>query len=267
MAATEMAKEKSSLFGDFGNILETGVKLFAATQGAGAFAGANVLLGLSKGESLDQAIGGGLNSFLNATALGPAAAVLPMFGMDAGGVGSAETRGIGSFMKSLSSESGQQNIIQTAALGALVGGPKMAGQLVLQSVMNPNLSGSDLMGGIMQEYLRKQDAVRFENVMSPTEMAQYDTGERRPDYTGTVLPDTPRVQMSAMGGMIDGPGTGTSDSIPATIYQNGGPVQEARLSDGEFVMTADAVRGAGDGDRDVGAANMYRMMNQFEGAA
>ena len=123
------------------------------------------------------------------------------------------------------------------------------------------------MGGIMQEYLRKQDAVRFENVMSPTEMAQYNTGERRPDYTGTVLPDTPRVQMSAMGGMIDGPGTGTSDSIPATIYQNGGPVQEARLSDGEFVMTADAVRGAGGGDRDAGAAKMYRMMNQFEGAA
>ena len=71
----------------------------------------------------------------------------------------------------------------------------------------------------------------------------------------------------AMGGMIDGPGTGTSDSIPAQIYQNGGPVQEARLSDGEFVMTADAVRGAGGGNRDAGAARMYQMMNQLERAA
>jgi len=70
-----------------------------------------------------------------------------------------------------------------------------------------------------------------------------------------------------MGGMIDGPGTGTSDSIPATIYQNGGPVQEARLSDGEFVMTADAVRGAGNGNRNAGAAKMYQMMNQLERAA
>jgi len=57
---------------------------------------------------------------------------------------------------------------------------------------------------------------------------------------------------NAMGGEIIGPGTGTSDSIPA------------RLSDGEFVMTAQAVRNAGNGNRDVGAARMYDMMNRFE---
>jgi hypothetical protein len=48
------------------------------------------------------------------------------------------------------------------------------------------------------------------------------------------------------------------------IYQNGGPVQEARLSDGEFVMTERAVRGAGDGDRNAGAARMYELMRQYE---
>ena len=56
----------------------------------------------------------------------------------------------------------------------------------------------------------------------------------------------------AGGGEIVGPGTGTSDSIPAM------------LSDGEFVMTAKAVRNAGNGDRDLGAARMYDMMNRFE---
>ena len=56
----------------------------------------------------------------------------------------------------------------------------------------------------------------------------------------------------ARGGHISGPGTGKSDSIPA------------RLSDGEFVMTAAAVRGAGNGDRQKGAAKMYEMMSQFE---
>tara|TARA_R100000655_G_scaffold29425_2_gene59353 strand:- start:3182 stop:4048 length:867 start_codon:yes stop_codon:yes gene_type:complete len=56
-------------------------------------------------------------------------------------------------------------------------------------------------------------------------------------------------------GQIDGPGTGTSDSIPAM------------LSDGEFVMTAKAVRGAGGGDRMEGARKMYQMMDQFEGQA
>jgi len=53
-------------------------------------------------------------------------------------------------------------------------------------------------------------------------------------------------------GQIDGPGTATSDSIPAM------------LSDGEFVMTAKAVRGAGKGDRRAGAKRMYALMNQLE---
>jgi hypothetical protein len=72
------------------------------------------------------------------------------------------------------------------------------------------------------------------------------------------------VSFNRDGGYIQGPGTGRSDSIPARIYQDGQPVQEARLSDGEFVMTERAVRGAGTGDRAKGAARMYRMMREFE---
>jgi|GEM_PF-1343410 len=53
-------------------------------------------------------------------------------------------------------------------------------------------------------------------------------------------------------GQISGPGTETSDSIPAM------------LSDGEFVMTAKAVRGAGKGSRREGAKRMYQMMRKFE---
>ena len=54
------------------------------------------------------------------------------------------------------------------------------------------------------------------------------------------------------GGESRGPGTGTSDSIPAM------------LSDGEFVMTADAVRGAGGGNRREGARKMYETMDRLE---
>lgn len=68
----------------------------------------------------------------------------------------------------------------------------------------------------------------------------------------------------AMGGEIEGPGTGTSDSIPAEIYQDGKPVQKAALSDGEFVMTADAVKGAGNGSRERGVSRMYELMRRFE---
>jgi hypothetical protein len=112
------------------------------------------------------------------------------------------------------------------------------------------------------------------NPFSALEQRQYETGERNPDYRGTPVPDyrympsvRPGVIGAAAGGMIEGPGSGKSDSIPAKIYQGGSPVQEARLSDGEFVMTADAVRGAGNGNRAKGAAQMYRMMNRLEGVA
>jgi hypothetical protein len=56
-------------------------------------------------------------------------------------------------------------------------------------------------------------------------------------------------------GPINGAGTGTSDDI------------RAMLSDGEYVMTAKAVRGAGNGNRKQGMNNMYNMMRQFEGQA
>ena len=39
------------------------------------------------------------------------------------------------------------------------------------------------------------------------------------------------------------------------------------LSDGEFVMTAKAVRGAGGGDRREGAKRMYQMMDKLEAQA
>jgi hypothetical protein len=74
----------------------------------------------------------------------------------------------------------------------------------------------------------------------------------------------PQPTSYAQGGFIEGPGTGTSDSVPAEIRQGGVPVQKALLSDGEFVMTEAAVTGAGNGNRKKGAANMYAMMRDFE---
>ena len=53
-------------------------------------------------------------------------------------------------------------------------------------------------------------------------------------------------------GHIKGPGTGTSDSIPAM------------LSDGEFVFTAKAVRSVGNGSRRKGAKRLYKLMKALE---
>ena len=54
-------------------------------------------------------------------------------------------------------------------------------------------------------------------------------------------------------GAVSGPGTEQSDDIPGW------------LSDGEFVLTARAVRGAGGGDRARGVQTLYELMHQLEG--
>jgi hypothetical protein len=130
----------------------------------------------------------------------------------------------------------------------------------------------------------------------PEEIEDFDASdlESRPDYEGTPIsglfvdPKTGKAyntleELEAAvqeqqtnnfaeggiaafkpGGFIEGPGTGTSDSINAGIYQNGQKVQEAKLSDEEFVMTKKAVAGAGNGDTKLGAKRMYALMDKFE---
>jgi len=80
----------------------------------------------------------------------------------------------------------------------------------------------------------------------------YEQYLNQPQYAaaGGEMQDFPRRT-----GYIGGPGTETSDSIPAM------------LSDGEFVMNAKAVRGAGGGSRQKGVRKMYDMMRAFEGGA
>jgi hypothetical protein len=120
------------------------------------------------------------------------------------------------------------------------------------------------------------DAIEEENekARQEREMADANYGKRLTDdqfesilagATGVVPPLAfdASPTLAARGGVMDlrqggeseGPGTGTSDDIPAM------------LSDGEFVMTAKAVRGAGGGDRREGARKMYQMMDQLEGQA
>lgn len=99
----------------------------------------------------------------------------------------------------------------------------------------------------------------------------YDLFARNPEKYGIQFfrpqtydpPPPPPVMLAREGGIaqnfprrngaINGPGTGTSDDIPAM------------LSDGEFVFTAKAVRNAGGGDRKKGASKMYSMMKRLEG--
>lgn len=112
-----------------------------------------------------------------------------------------------------------------------------------------------------------------------------DIFDREPQSNYTDLskykydPNTQRMVPMAQGGLaalnafnkggtptggrfLQGPGDGTSDSIPATI----GGTQPARLADGEFVVDARTVSEIGNGSSKAGAKKLYAMMERVHSA-
>jgi hypothetical protein len=65
------------------------------------------------------------------------------------------------------------------------------------------------------------------------------------------------------GGHVKGPGTGRSDSVPATIDGK----ENINLSNGEFVIPEDVVSGLGGGSNEQGAAGLRGMMGQVRQAS
>lgn len=126
--------------------------------------------------------------------------------------------------------------------------------------------GGDVSSGIasLRPEMPLMQGGQLPNLSNPEIAATLAMAQMRPHMMMGMGSGGMSQQAFAVGGYVEGPGTGTSDDIPATIFQDGVPVQKAALSDGEFVMTERAVRGAGGGDRDRGAARMYEMMRMFE---
>ncbi len=105
-------------------------------------------------------------------------------------------------------------------------------------------------------YAGSLDAVPQSAMLAGTGNMGQVTAELQPTQQNT-MESQPWYQQSqqffaADGGFINGAGTETSDSIPA------------RLSDNEFVLTADAVRGAGNGSVQRGAKKLYDLMDRLE---
>jgi len=76
----------------------------------------------------------------------------------------------------------------------------------------------------------------------------------------TSLPN----EYAAGGKLLQGPGDGMSDSIPAVI--KGARPQRAALAQGEFVIPADVVSHLGNGSTDAGAKRLYAMMDKIRHA-
>ena len=116
--------------------------------------------------------------------------------------------------------------------------------------------------------------------MVPSQMPNLSNRETAYMMALQALQGATQPQMGyALGGLIEGPGTGTSDDIPATIYQDGIPVDQAFLSNGEVVLSrrdlenmapdgnadtaAQMVGNSPNGTRGQAAAEMYAMTEMF----
>jgi hypothetical protein len=122
-----------------------------------------------------------------------------------------------------------------------------AGQKLL--TQNPELYGLRF-GGVNTTYAYNpaQYAMPYAPYVPPVSKRQGGGVESLMGYKKGSPASYPRKT-----GHIAGPGTGTSDDVPAM------------LSDGEFVFTAKAVRAMGNGSRRAGAKRMYALMKNLEG--
>jgi hypothetical protein len=106
----------------------------------------------------------------------------------------------------------------------------------------------------------------------PTPMGKLNmpTSAKSKDSSGDVEAYEGGIMHSSLGGyaaggnprLLQGPGDGMSDNIPATI--NGR--QPARLADGEFVVPADVVSHLGNGSTEAGAKQLHGMMDKVRKA-
>jgi|TARA_R110000803_G_scaffold2733_2_gene9391 hypothetical protein len=137
-------------------------------------------------------------------------------------------------------------------LGGNIGSTILSGAVPIAQIQQ-----EEIMKKILEMYPdRNQEELRqlmlTQNVNAPTNYKGYEDIQVENNFIPKVA-NGGVMDLRAQGGMSLGPGTEKSDDIPAM------------LSDGEFVMTAKAVRGFGNGSRAKGAKNLYNMMDKAEG--
>jgi len=229
---------------------------------AGAAAG--FYLGPAGSAAVSSALGSGIGTLLAGGDLKDAIKNSAIAGIAGGGLQSAQTAAAtqaSQAKQALAAMEGSQAAIAKELA-------KETAKKGIASYLTPGnvLLGTSLLGGLLAEEPEQPELTEDEKRMLRTgERTDYEGDPNlvaRLDYNDPNVRTRARsingVLNAAQGGFIQGPGTGTSDSIPAMIYQGGRPVQEARLSNNEFVFTEKAVQGAG------GPARMYEMMKQYE---
>ena len=172
--------------------------------------------------------------------------------------------------------------------GLSIGGGLLAGALAGQGYEDEDEDGFDDKTGFSVDEYRRRGAQGNVPIAFRAEGGMSDV-ENDPQYKGwkrifEVNPDAAEMhpkhrefvkyyrsterETKAEGGMMDLKGMemdfrDDGGFVPIGKKERADDVP-ARLSKNEFVMTADAVRGAGDGDIDKGAQKMYNLMSKLE---
>jgi len=245
-----------------------------AISGALISGGLGLLSGQKPKDALKSALLGGLGGYgrqafsaAATPAVGPA--VIPTTPQDVGAMSPQDLAS--TLAQKTVTGGGGDKIAPTAKTmsGELLKGIGLAGDTeegnLLFRILNTNLGEGVAAGLIAQALAGDEDEPE-----SLTESRPYGAGGPGGKLGGINYAQGGIVQHFNQGGAMqnypanpprrDGPintyeGSGTKDDVPAL------------LTAGEFVMTRDAVKGAGGGNVNVGLNRMYNMMDKFEAMA
>ena len=179
-----------------------------------------------------SALGGGIGSLLTGATPGQALAT----GLSAGAGGKLGAKYLGGL--------GKLGVPLGAAAGAsipTISKMQMDDMMKKMREANPDRDDKALRELVLQQI-----------VNAPTNYQGYEDMQVQSNLIPLNRAEGGIMDLRQTGGLTLGPGTETSDDIPAM------------LSDGEFVMTGKAVRGFGNGSRQAGAKKLYSMMHQAE---
>lgn len=166
-----------------------------------------------------------------------------------------------------------------------------AAETPVNTATGPSEGGLATLDIVRQLASRQADLLREQNLYNPANQTRPAPLQFAPPPTGNTSPimsrapaqviqDMPIPQQTqglqgfvpqyAAGGIanlaegryLDGPTDGMADRVPANIDGQ----QEARLSDGEFVIPADVVSHIGNGNSNAGAKQLYAMMDRIRKA-
>jgi len=208
------------------------------TAGLGAFGGGSLASGLGQaGQIGASAVNTPSNIALGKTIASPEVAKAGYQALGTAGERAASIgRGIGAL--------GDPAALQAAGGG---GSLAMSGLTALTPTLDTSMDVPESQTAMIRPFDFDYGTGTF------TELEPYQARQ------GGIIPGlASQVRMQGGGRYLSGKGDGMSDSIDAKIQ--GG--QEARLSDGEFVVPADVVSGLGNGSSDAGAKRLHGMMDR-----